>query len=267
MTNRALILYATSTGNTAKVAGTFQQVLEGYDWAVDAVRLEPDTDLRRQGIFVDDYSLLLVGSPVISSGPAPLIAKKMALVDIDSPRLYRNELIFPGSFCHPENRPLGVGFVTYSGETYGPCEAEPALSTLEMHLRYLSIPTIGKFACPGRKASKTTIDLIASELRISPAETANLVGQFERAPKDPVFLEMSEDVQALLQQAVLDKHGGMPVPPPEEFSEAVWHLGLDSRPSRRDLDKARIFLSEILEDYFYEDGSPKPAMSVYTCIG
>ena len=267
MTNRALILYATSTGNTAKLTGAFQQILEEYDWAVDMVRLEPDTDLRSQGVFMDDYSLLLVGSPVISSGPAPLIAKKLALVDIEPPRLYRNELVFPGSFFHPEVRPLGVAFVTYSGETYGPCEAEPALGTLEMYLRYLSIPTIGKFACPGRKASKTTIDLIASELRISPAEAANLVGQFERSPGDPRFLAMSEDVQALLQQAVLDKYGGMPVPPPEEFSEEVWHLNLDSRPSSRDLDKARIFLSEILEDYFYEDGSPKPATSVYTCIG
>lgn len=266
MANRALILYASSTGNTAKVAGTFRQVLEEYDWEADTLRLENDTDLRSQGIFMDDYDLLLLGSPVISTGPSPLLARKLALVDVEPPRLYRNELIFPGSFFRPENSPMGVSFVTYSGETYGPCEAEPALGTMEMYMKYLFIPTIGRFACPARKESKSTLDLITSELGLSPVETANLVGRFEREPED-AFKDLSEDVLELLRQAVADKRSGTLVPPPAEFGEEVWHRNQDARPSQRDLTKAGIFLSEILEDYFFEDGSARAPESVYTCIG
>lgn len=265
MANRALILYASGTGNTAKVAETFRQVLVEYGWEAVPLQLEDDTDLRSQGIFMDDYDLLLLGSPVISSGPSPRISRKLALVDVEPPRLYRNELMFPGSFFRPESSPLGAAFVTYSGETYGPCEAEPALGTLEMYLKYLFIPTIGRFACPARKGAKGTLDLITSELGLSPAETANLVGRFEREPEAAYFHSLSGDVLELLRQAVADKRGEVPMP--EAFREDVWHRDLDSRPSQRDLVKARIFLSEILEDYFFEDGTARMPGSVYTCIG
>lgn len=265
MANHALILYASSTGNTAKVAETFRQVLEGYGWRVAMLQLEENTDLRRQGIFVDDYDLLLLGSPVISSGPSPLMAKKLALVSVDPPRVYRNELIFPGSFFRPERSPLGVSFVTYSGETYGPCEAEPALETMEMYLKYLFIPTIGRFACPARKESKSNLDLITSELGLSPAETAELMGRFAREPDADVFQSLSEDALELLRQT--EQQSGAPVPVPEEFGEQVWHRNQEARPSQRDLTKARIFLAEILEDYFFDDGTARPPESVYTCIG
>lgn len=209
----------------------------------------------------------MLGSPVISSGPSPLVAKKLSLVDIEPPRLYRNELVFPGSFFRPENAPIGVAFVTYSGETYGPCEAEPALETMAMYMKYLFIPTIGRFACPARKESKSTLDLITSELGLSPVETASLAGRFEREPEADVFKELSEDVLELLRQAVADKHSEVPVPLPVEFGEEVWHRNLDARPSERDLTKAQIFLSEILEDYFFDDGTARAPEAVYTCIG
>lgn len=267
MKNRALILYASSTGNTAKVAETFHGVLEDHGWEADCLHLEEDTDLRGRNVFVDDYSLLLLGSPVISSGPSPMIAKKLALVDVEPPRLYRSELIFPGSFFRPENAPLGVAFVTYSGESYGPCEAEPALGMMEMYLKYLFIPTVGRFACPARKEAKSTLDLITAELSLSPVEAADLVGRFERNPESEAFHRLSEDVLELLRQAVADKHSGAPIPPPPEFGEEVWHRNLEARPSRRDLTKAEIFLAEILEDYFFDDGTARAPEAVYTCIG
>jgi len=131
----------------------------------------------------------------------------------------------------------------------------------------LFIPTIGRFACPGRKESKGTIDLIATELGLSPSETADLMGRYEIAPDDPAFSALSEDALILLQQAVTDKHSGVPALTPTEFGDEVWHKNLDQRPGQRDIKKAEIFLSEILEDYFFEDGTPRPAGSVYTCIG
>lgn len=123
MANRALILYASSTGNTEKLALVFRDVLTEYGWGLDLVHLAEDTDLPSQGIYLDQYDLVLLGSPVISSSPSPLVARHLALVDVDPPRLYSNQMIFPGSLFQPESAPLGIVFVTYSGETFGPSEA------------------------------------------------------------------------------------------------------------------------------------------------
>ena len=65
MANRALILYASSTGNTEKIALVFQDVLTRYGWASDLVHLDEDTDLPGQGIYLDGYDLVLLGSPVV----------------------------------------------------------------------------------------------------------------------------------------------------------------------------------------------------------
>ena len=86
-------------------------------------------------------------------------------------------------------------------------------------------------------------------------------------PCSPAFAALSEDAIALLHQAVLDKHQGTLVPTPAEFPEEVWHRNLSTCPNDRDLKKAQIFLEEILEDYFTEEGLPKRAGSVYQCIG
>ena len=267
MANRALILYASSTGNTEKVALIFRDVLTEYGWVPDLVHLDEDTDLPGQGIYLDHYDLVLLGSPVISGSPSPLVSRHLALVDVDPPRLYSNQLIFPGSLLQPERAPLGIVFVTYSGETFGPSEALPALELESMYLKYLFLGVIGKFACPGRKAPKSTIDLLASELGLSPDEVAQRIGKYERNPADPVFSGLSEDALALLHQAVMDQKNGDAIPVPEEVSQEVWHRNLDSRPHSRDLQKARIFLEEILEDYFTSEGLPRQPGSVYTCIG
>lgn len=267
MKNKALILYATSTGNTEKVAKQFAEVLEAYAWDCTSVQLEDDTNLTANGIYVDDFDLVLLGTPVISGGPSPVVASKLALVGVEPPRLYRNQMIFPGSLFRPEHSPLGVVFATYSGETFGPREAVPALDMAGIYLQYLFMDVIGKFACPGRKESKNTIDLLASDLGMSPNEIAQLMGKYERNPDDPQFLALSEDSIAMLRQAALDKKTGQQIPIPEEFDEEVWHRDLEKRPHARDLMKAKIFLSEILEDYFTEDGSAKHPGSVYTCIG
>ncbi len=174
------------------------------------------------------------------------MSRHLALVGVEPPRLYSNQLIFPGSLFRPDSSPLGIVFATYSGETFGPSEALPALELEAMYLQYLFLDVIGKFACPGRKAPKSTIDLLASDLCLSPDEVAQRIGKYERNPEDPIFLGLSEDTLALLHQAVMDKKNGGQIPLPAEFSEEVWHRDLDTRPHSRDLQKARIFLEEIL---------------------
>lgn len=267
MQNKALILYTSATGNTEKVACQFEKTLLEYGWSCDRVSLHQRQSLQERQIYLDHYDLVLLGTPVISGAPAPVISQNIALVGAEPPRLYSNQMIFPGSLFRPEQSPLGIVFVTYSGETYGPCEAQPALELATMYLQYLFIDVIGKFACPGRKEPKDTIDLLAAELNIHPSETARLIGIYEQSPEDPALKNLSEDAVALLNQAILDKQTGAPIPVPAEFYEAVWHRDLSTRPNARDLKKAQFFLEEILEDYFTAEGLPKRVGSVYQCIG
>ena len=52
MANRALILYASSTGNTEKLALVFRDVLTEYGWGLELVHLDEDTDLPGQGLYL-----------------------------------------------------------------------------------------------------------------------------------------------------------------------------------------------------------------------
>ena len=46
-----------------------------------------------------------------------------------------------------------------------------------------------------------------------------------------------------------------------------WHYDSGKRPSQRDLTKAKIFMAEIIEDYFLTTtGDPRPPYAMYTCI-
>ena len=46
-----------------------------------------------------------------------------------------------------------------------------------------------------------------------------------------------------------------------------WHYDMAKRPSKRDLTKAKIFMAEIIEDYFLTtSGDPRPPYAMYTCI-
>lgn len=264
---KALILYSSITGNTELVAKAFESTLIKYSWDCTVHKLDENTDLSKSGVYFEDFDLVLLGSPVVFSVPSVHVSKNLAMVEPDPPRLYRNLLFFTGSPIRPENAPLGVVFCTYSGESYGPVEALPTLDTMQMYLRYLFVSTVGRFACPGKKQNKSTMDLIAQELKIAPDEVAHLVVRYESNPDSMAYSGLSEDVIALLEQAVSEKNGYR-IPLPKELENAVtWHINLDLRPNERDLLKAGIFLEEILEDYFAEDGLSRNPLSVYECIG
>ena len=268
MEGSALILYASTTGNTEMIAEQFHRTLENADWSVTTVKLEPDTDLVGQQIFLDNYDLLLLGSPVVFSAPSSLVTQQLALVGQEPPRPYSNPMHFPGSQFRPEDPPLGVVFVTYSGETFGPHEALTALNIEQDYLEYLYIDVIGRFACPGKKMAKDLLEVLAQELQIGMQQASQLFSRYRENPATEEFQALSEDVQALLAQLVRDEARRILPYTPDGFSAPLaWHTDLQNRPSSRDLLKADIFLQEILEGYFKGDNLPKPTKAVYTCIG
>ena len=65
---RALILYATMTKNTEKVANWFQETFEYYNWEVQMIRLKGKMDWTEyEGkTFFDDYDVICLGSPIVA---------------------------------------------------------------------------------------------------------------------------------------------------------------------------------------------------------
>jgi len=66
---KALILYASITGNTEKVAEAFGAVCREYGFEADLVKITPKRDWDEHPVFVREYDLVLLGSPIIAGLP------------------------------------------------------------------------------------------------------------------------------------------------------------------------------------------------------
>ncbi|MDR1495704.1 MAG: hypothetical protein LBS67_02125 [Clostridiales Family XIII bacterium] len=68
MAYRALILYASITGNTEKVAFAFRDALVKYEFQVDTARFGKHDFMERPTYF-DNYDLICLGSPIMAALP------------------------------------------------------------------------------------------------------------------------------------------------------------------------------------------------------
>lgn len=160
MSNRSLILYLSNTGNTEKVAQRFKKVFEKFDWECDLFKVDKKTDVKNPPYDLTKYDFLCVGSPVKGGLPYQEIidimfndpngahwhgsdGKRNEMRDEKSRTTGWTQMIVPG----PKK---GIVFVTYSGNHFGPPEAEPALAALALEMEHLIyFKCIGKFSCPG----------------------------------------------------------------------------------------------------------------------
>ena len=97
MARKALILYASVTGNTGKIAGCFQEALEEMNWEVDSIKITNKTNFVENPIFFDHYDLLFVGSPIMAGLPSTLIGKNLGLTASMPPRMYSDPQPCPGA--------------------------------------------------------------------------------------------------------------------------------------------------------------------------
>jgi flavodoxin len=182
-TKRSLIIYQSMTGNTEKVALSFQRVFNKKGWQCDVFKMDKDTNFANLPFNFEDYDFMCAGSGVYMALPGKEITDvmfKYTHEPIRNGKIVRvHSMIFPG----PQ---AGVVFVTYAGIHLGPKEAEPALSLLELNIEHLRFKCIGRFSCPG---------------------------------------------------------GGSIGPTPGQ-----WFGDIRGRPNKRDLQKAEIFMEEILEE-------------------
>lgn len=296
MQKRALVLYASITGNTEMIAKALGGVCEKYNFAVDYVKIKPKMDWEANPIDVMDYDLVFLGSPIIAGLPYKEVNNLMGLQGdcclkgnpmkmkptiqnpgipgvVDPPRG-----MTPGVKGEVCKTVYGVAFVTYGGCTVGPAEAMPALSVLEEYFRVNGIRTIGKYACAGKELRHESVDTLGAMLKINIADAQALMQRYKDDPNSEEFKSMGAQQVALIKKlsSVKDEDSfgkgvrlmgtndplgcGMP-------GCSMWHYNFDLRPLPKDITRAEIFASDIIEDYFLTiSGDPRTPYSVYLSI-
>ena len=151
-----LIVYASRTGNTEKVAHELSENFDRYGWESILKKLPDDYDAKHPDFSFDDYDFVCVGSPVISELPLDQIRT----VTYGNPPLKKLE---PGSKC-------GIVFCSYGGIHLGPMEAAPALKLLEVELMHQLYNVIGSLAVPGGMGDFSNPDVYYSDLKDRPNE-------------------------------------------------------------------------------------------------
>jgi hypothetical protein len=171
MAKKSLIVYASWTGNTEKVALRFKKVLEKYGWECDMFKVDHHTDVKHPPFRFEDYDFICVGSPVVnkmpvgevvgiiagamtppsSGGPEAAFAggRNAPLPDIYRLSKEREATHIHGKIDVDSNGKKGVVFMTYAGKHLGPKEVEPAISMLALEIEHIPFKCVGRFACPG----------------------------------------------------------------------------------------------------------------------
>ena len=151
-----LIVYASNTGNTEKIANEIAKNFERYGWTNDLKKIPADYDTKNPDFEFDEFDFVCVGSPVISEVPVQQIR---SLTYGDPGR----QKLIPSEKC-------GLVFCTFGGIHLGPKEAEPALKMLEVELMHQRFNVIGSLAIPGKMRDEADPDIFFEDLHTRPNE-------------------------------------------------------------------------------------------------
>lgn len=264
---RALIMYATMTKNTEKVANWFKETFERYNWDVTYIRIKNNMDWFPWAgqTYFDDYDVVCLGSPIVGGGPLQAILKAFSFggggdleksvqqkldskeKDASMPAVaaggtFRKErAAYPGIYNKNCSRPYGIVFSTYGGGFYGARECNGTLAMLELYLRNYDCDIVGKFACGGKETGPAGYDP-----GVKPKADFIPGPKGKEAPDadvcDAVIYEMADGTK-------------MP-------GSYFFHYNCNAKPGPREEAKARAFIEDIVEDYFMTyDGEPFPPFS------
>jgi hypothetical protein len=164
MAKKCLIIYASRTGNTEKVATRFKETCERNSWACDLFKIDRGTDINALPYYFEDYDLLCAGSPVHNL----LAVEEMIGALKKAPRHYGERgsdlaKIVPGPV-------KGIVFATYVGIHLGPKEAEAALTWMEVVMEHERVRCIGRFSCPGKSTTRPSPEWYHGDVSKRPDE-------------------------------------------------------------------------------------------------
>lgn len=260
---RALILYATMTKNTEKIAAWFKETFEHYNWEVNMFRLKNNSDwaAMQPDVYFDDYDIVCLGSPIVAGYPLKVVShvfslgahtgleestqktvdsgdKKFDTAPMDAaetgkkfhkpldegPEWRKNRGPYAGVLKYDDYKPLGIVFTTYGGGFYGSDEASATLEILKLYLSLNNVSVIGRFACCGREYGPAGLE---------PGEKPNMM------PDD------EGNTPEIQEPAIYTTKDGETVYGSYFFHHAMW-----DKPGPRDEAKAKALTADIVEDYF-----------------
>jgi len=294
---KALIVYASITGNTEQVALRFKKTIEKKgqpwgDWDCDIFKITKNTYRENIPYNAQKYDLFMAGGPIWSGIP-PLYMiddHKGALLPIMSPefmeqskkqvnkyiaRVMAEESVkasetdtieAPISSIERNPNRKAIVFITYGGQGQGPVEAMTSLSVLEQCCS-MGFKVIGKFACCGKMWAEPTVDPIAAKFDWMVGDATVAIAKYKENPNHPDFANLTAKERKLFDNAVgWTEHFSSAGDPKIPMARA-WHWDYAKRPTERDLLKAEIFISEILEDCYGGGIEKTPdTVSQYLCI-
>ena len=156
MEKKNLIIYASLTGNTEKIANEIAKNFEKHGWSNDLKKIPKGYDVKNPDFSFNDYDFACVGSPVHSELPVQEI-RTLAYGKPGGGRVHT------GPKC-------GLVFCTYAGVHLGPLEAAPSLKLLELELSHQAFEVIGSFAVPGGGESGPKSHYYFDDLHTRPNE-------------------------------------------------------------------------------------------------
>lgn len=267
---RALILYATMTKNTEKVATWFKETFEEYNWDVTFLKLKMSNDWAalQPDLYFDDYDVVCLGSPIVGGGPLQTVVKTFSFggdgalektieknladkkegndaaapaVPPKGPTWRRNKAPYDGVMARGEKWPLGLVFTTYGGGFYGAAEASATLAVLKMYLTNYCVNVVAQYSAGGKETGPAGYDL-----GVKPAK------QF--IPGKPLDELEPADVADAIDYEMADGT--------KKKGSYFFHYDNNSKPGPKEEARARILISDLIEDYFMTyDGVPNLAIS------
>lgn len=263
-----LILYASVTGNTEKVAKAFGKAFENCGWQYDLKKLDAKTNLKNDPLFFSDYDIVALGSPVMAGIPDTNLGRVLGLTQPQPPRMWPDDPAFGDESAAVSKEPVdtdyvkGVVFCTYAGAIR---EAYSTLAVEKQYLECLRLKIVGEFSCPGGEISHMAVDRVSAVMGVQVEKAAALVQRYKANPGDVVFARLTHEQHQKMREAVADPRDMPDYEGMQGFVEPKWDLG--NRPNDKDLIMAEIFMQNLIQDFFFGREVPQESYGEYLCIG
>lgn len=269
---KALIMYATITKNTEKIAKAFAESFEHYGWQADLVRISNKSG-GMMGSY-SDYDVVCLGSPIVAGSPLMCIQKRFSpgggsSLEEDVTKNAEAGVGFNAGgvgLRGPQGGPGGPGGMPGPGGPGGMPEmgapdggAKWAGGPIahNQHFPLGIIFTTYGGGCSGPEEANGTLALLKLYLT---QKNVRVVGTFACCGKEYGPAGVDDGGKPMVM-------GPGKLEPPVYYKDAdgnyhagsfFFHTHMNSKPCARDIMKVRALVADIVEDYFYShDGLRK----------
>ena len=273
---RALILYATMTKNTEKIALAFEKAFRHYNWEVTLFRMTmkpADWEGMQEKLYFDDYDMVCLGSPIVAGYPLTVVNKVFSLgaggalekeiqSSIDKGATKFNEGMEQNSMKNQAAIAKGATEKKPGGPAGAPPKPLIGARWRKEMPPYRGVDTQGGYRPKGivfttygggfygSDEALTTLEALKMFLKLNDCDT---VGTFACCGKEfgPAGLEKGQKPMAAPGQPEIAD----PVMYTNEDGEELqgsyyFHYGMWEHPSDRDCMKAYFMACDIIEDYY-----------------